>query len=97
MYCIALRSCCRKVQSLLATFDCQGAFTAIYSAPVTWTHGIYIHSFLTFLPFQFADVNAFLTFAATRHTFSPLHLEKNPKVARIVEAGLLKLYSELQC
>lgn len=46
-----------------------------------------LYLFLTCIHVQFANVNAFLTFAATRHTFSPLHLEKNPKVARIVEAA----------
>ncbi|THH14616.1 hypothetical protein EW146_g5744 [Bondarzewia mesenterica] len=37
--------------------------------------------------FDFADVNAFLTFAATRHTYSPEHLGENPRVAQIVEAA----------
>ena len=36
---------------------------------------------------QFADVNAFLTFAATRHTYSPEHLIENPRVTQIMEAA----------
>ncbi|KAA1474962.1 hypothetical protein DENSPDRAFT_841649 [Dentipellis sp. KUC8613] len=37
--------------------------------------------------FDFADVNAFLTFAATRHIYSPEHLAENPRVAQIVDAA----------
>lgn len=37
--------------------------------------------------FDFADVNAFLTFAATRHTYSPEHLIENPRVTQIMEAA----------
>jgi hypothetical protein len=36
---------------------------------------------------QFADVNAFLTFAATRHTYTPEHLQSHPRVAPIMEAA----------
>ncbi len=36
---------------------------------------------------QFADVNAFLTFAATRHTYTPEHLQSHPRVAQILEAA----------
>ncbi|KAH9008536.1 hypothetical protein EDB83DRAFT_2531709 [Lactarius deliciosus] len=35
----------------------------------------------------FADVNAFLTFAATRHTYTPEHLRSHPRVAQILEAA----------
>ncbi|TFY78696.1 hypothetical protein EWM64_g5315 [Hericium alpestre] len=49
------------------------------------------HSPSSYLPysglFDFADVNAFLTLAATRHTFSPEHLRENPRIAKIVEAA----------
>ncbi|KAI9449702.1 hypothetical protein F5148DRAFT_1246200 [Russula earlei] len=37
--------------------------------------------------FDFADVNAFLTFAATQHTYTPEHLQGNPRVAQILEAA----------
>lgn len=37
--------------------------------------------------FDFADVNAFLTFAATRHTYTPEHLQSHPRVAQILEAA----------
>jgi len=37
--------------------------------------------------FDFADVNAFLTLAATRHTFHPDYLRDNPRVEQIVEAA----------
>jgi hypothetical protein len=36
---------------------------------------------------QFADVNAFLTFAATQHTYTPEHLQGRPRVAQILEAA----------
>ncbi len=36
---------------------------------------------------QFADLNAFLTFAATRHTYTPEHLQSHPRVAQILEAA----------
>ncbi|KAI0266126.1 hypothetical protein BC834DRAFT_824223 [Gloeopeniophorella convolvens] len=37
--------------------------------------------------FDFADVNAFLTFAATQHTYTPEHLQDHPRVAQILEAA----------
>jgi len=37
--------------------------------------------------FDFADVNAFLTFAATQHTYTPEHLQGRPRVAQILEAA----------
>ncbi|KAI0041618.1 hypothetical protein FA95DRAFT_674696 [Auriscalpium vulgare] len=37
--------------------------------------------------FDYADVNAFLTFAATRHTYSAEHLQEHPRVAQILEAA----------
>ncbi|KAI0000147.1 hypothetical protein BJV74DRAFT_821878 [Russula compacta] len=37
--------------------------------------------------FDFADVNAFLTFAATQHTYTPEHLQGSPRVAQILEAA----------
>ena len=37
--------------------------------------------------FQYADVNAFLTLAATRHTFFTDDLRSNPKVNDIVTAA----------
>lgn len=36
---------------------------------------------------QFSDVNAFLTLAATRHTFLPEFLAQNPKIDGIVAAA----------
>jgi hypothetical protein len=36
---------------------------------------------------QFADVNAFLTFAATQHTYTPEHLQGRSRVAQILEAA----------
>ena len=36
---------------------------------------------------QFADVNAFLTFAATQHTYTLEHLQGRPRVAQILEAA----------
>ncbi|KZV64183.1 hypothetical protein PENSPDRAFT_656775 [Peniophora sp. CONT] len=37
--------------------------------------------------FDFADVNAFLTSAATRHTYTPEYIAENPRVARVLEAA----------
>ncbi|TFK48939.1 hypothetical protein OE88DRAFT_1663215 [Heliocybe sulcata] len=37
--------------------------------------------------FDFADVNAFLTLAASRHTFHPDYLRDNPRVEQILEAA----------
>ena len=37
--------------------------------------------------FQFSDVNAFLTLAATSHTFHPEDLLDNPRSNEIVEAA----------
>ncbi|KAI0320593.1 hypothetical protein OF83DRAFT_1212089 [Amylostereum chailletii] len=37
--------------------------------------------------FDFADVNAFLTFAATRHTHTAEYMRDNPGVARILDAA----------
>ncbi|KAH9962828.1 hypothetical protein BC827DRAFT_1195201 [Russula dissimulans] len=37
--------------------------------------------------FDFADLNAFLTFAATQHTYAPEHLQGSPRVAQILEAA----------
>ncbi|EPQ52371.1 hypothetical protein GLOTRDRAFT_140715 [Gloeophyllum trabeum ATCC 11539] len=37
--------------------------------------------------FDFADVNAFLTLAATRHTLHPDYLRDNPRIHQIVEAA----------
>ncbi|KAI0287491.1 hypothetical protein BC826DRAFT_1044152 [Russula brevipes] len=37
--------------------------------------------------FDFADVNAFLTFAATQHTYTPEHLQGRPRVAQILQAA----------
>ncbi|KAI0064227.1 hypothetical protein BV25DRAFT_1898733 [Artomyces pyxidatus] len=37
--------------------------------------------------FDYADVNAFLTFAATRHTYTPEHLAEHPRVAQILDAA----------
>ncbi|VDC05629.1 unnamed protein product [Peniophora sp. CBMAI 1063] len=37
--------------------------------------------------FDFADVNAFLTSAATRHTYTPEFIAENPRVARVLEAA----------
>ncbi|KDQ58325.1 hypothetical protein JAAARDRAFT_46832 [Jaapia argillacea MUCL 33604] len=37
--------------------------------------------------FDFADVNAFLTLAATRHTFHPDYLRENPRIEKIVAAA----------
>ena len=37
--------------------------------------------------FKFADVNAFLAFAATRHTHTAEYLRDTPGVARILEAA----------
>ena len=36
---------------------------------------------------QFSDVNAFLTFAATRHILQPEELKENPRIDRIVVAA----------
>ncbi|KAF8269485.1 hypothetical protein EI94DRAFT_1725127 [Lactarius quietus] len=33
--------------------------------------------------FDFADVNAFLTFAATRHTYTPEHLQSHPRAGHV--------------
>ena len=41
---------------------------------------------LTLYP-QFADVNAFLTLAATQHTLRPEELEERPRIAGIVESA----------
>ena len=36
---------------------------------------------------QFGDVNAFLTSAATRHTYTPEYIAENPRVAGVLEAA----------
>jgi hypothetical protein len=36
---------------------------------------------------QFADVNAFLTLAATQHTLSVDELEENPRIKAVVDAA----------
>ncbi|KAH9018725.1 hypothetical protein EDB85DRAFT_1873549, partial [Lactarius pseudohatsudake] len=37
--------------------------------------------------FDIADVNAFLTFAATRYMYTPEHLQSHPRVAQILETA----------
>ncbi|KAI0029232.1 hypothetical protein K488DRAFT_88932 [Vararia minispora EC-137] len=37
--------------------------------------------------FDFADVNAFLTFAATRHTYTSEFIDQHPRIAQILDAA----------
>ena len=54
---------------------------------------MYVHSLLTYHVIldthsvQFADVNAFLTLAATRHKFTTDELREKPRVQEILDAA----------